>query len=168
MRYVYDLYFCNFGNLCAFKLYRDGELLEHGDLIQLRVSGDRCEIYTYETIVFLFLEQIMQNIEKRYWSHIPDSRKACKVNLHTMIDEPFFINHLYAPTTKSEVFLKQYIDNKMFGFVGGFDDKIIKPMANGLKREYDRQKATGTLAVFKHSKNNTSSDEWSDIYQTYK
>ena len=168
MNYIYDLYFCNFGNLCAFKLYNNGKLLEQGDLIQLRVSGDRCEIYTYETIVFLFLEQLMRNIENRYLTKIPNNKNICKINIHTMIDEPFFMRHLRAPNNPSEVFLKQYIDNKTFRFVGGFDDKIIKPMADKLKREYDNQKAAGTLAAFKTEKSNTPSDEWSDIYQTYK
>lgn len=163
-----DLYICNFGNLCAFQLYDEaGKLLKERELVKIKLSEEMSETYTYESIVFYFLMELVQNIEKKYWCNVPDKKNVCRLRIHTMMDEPFFARSVNAPTTPAEKYLNQYAKDRMLLFFGLFDDDIIRKMAVKLKAEYDIEKANGTLAVFKTRPQAPFSDEWNDVYNTY-
>ena len=123
--------------------------------------------YTYESVFFFFLMEVVQNIEKRYWADIPDKKQTCRIKLRAMIDDTFFARAMFYPKTPAEHYLSPYVKDCMLLYGGLFNDHILREMASKLKQAYDSEKANGTLAVFHTQPQASFSNEWDDVYKAY-
>ena len=166
-------YMCNYSNVCSCKVVGEDEKVWFEiNAKTLIVTDEEKKIYTRQSIFFLFLQRVIENIEKRVFPNLPNNGEGYMIYIYAMFDAELYRKAIISPQTPAEKFVSQKFIEKKIVRLGLFGDVIIKDMALDIRTKLPALRASGKLIEFKDKTEDIKpfagpEDAWDDVYQAY-